>query len=266
MEYLHGFSKIEQKRLQHQAKFLESFVYQDLQLPARGTLLEVGCGVGAQTQIILKRRPQLKVMGVDLSEDQLEVAHAILKTPIKKGRVELLQQNAMRLQLPRSDYNGAFLCWFLEHVPDPVAALKSVRAHLKKGAPIFCTEVFNQSLFLEPYAPGFLKYWFEFNDLQWSIHGHPFVGVELGNLLHRAGFKKIDVRVVPMHFDDRTPKQRAAFAEYFLNILLSAEDRLVGEGRVTPELVNQVKEEFGRLRTEKGSVFFYSFLQATAVA
>src|SRR5690606_29057356 len=105
-----------------------------------------------------------------------------LKPQIKKRRVQLFYQDAQKLKLPEK-YDSAFLCWFLEHVPKPIEVLKRVRKQLEPGAKIYCTEVFNQSLFMEPYSPSYLKYWFEFNDYQWTLKGHPFIGARLGNLL-----------------------------------------------------------------------------------
>jgi ubiquinone/menaquinone biosynthesis C-methylase UbiE len=265
-EYLHGFSEKEQKRLLHQAKFLENFVYSGLELPKKGTLLEVGCGVGAQTKIILKRCPQLKIDSVDLSSEQLSLAKKILKSEISKKRVRLFQADATQMSLDRKNYEGAFICWFLEHVPDPLMVLKGVRKLLKPGARVFCSEVFNQTLFLEPYAPAVLKYWFHFNDLQWSIKGHPFVGAQLGHYLSEAGFKKIQVEPIHLHFDSRNKRSRALFADYFLDILLSAQDKLLSEGRVTQEDVERVKLEFSLMKSSPTGVFYYSFVRGIGSA
>jgi len=262
--YLHGFDKKEQQRLIHQARFLEPYVYAGIDLEFQQNLLEVGCGVGAQTEILARRFPDLKIEGVDLSEDQLAAAELQLKGLIRQGRVRLSRQDAQKLKLKSKNYDAAFLCWFLEHVPDPIQVLKNVRKHLKKGAKIYCSEVFNQTLFMEPYSPAYLKYWFEFNDYQWSIKGHPFVGAQLGHLLKEAGFVDIQVEVRPFHFDSRQPERRAAFTEYFFNILLSAEKSLVQSGRVSPATVAQMKKEVSMVQNRKDAVFFYAFMRATA--
>ncbi len=265
MEYLHGFDKKEQDRLVHQALFLEPYVYAGVDLKKVNRLLEVGCGVGAQSKILLKRFPKIKITGVDFSTAQLHVASQYLKKPIKDGKVELLQQDAQELDLDFKKYDAAFLCWFLEHVPEPLKVLKRVHKHLKPGAQIVLTEVFNQSLFMEPYSPNYLKYWFEFNELQWSMKGHPFAGAQLGNLLKEAGFKSINVEFRPLHFDSRNPKQRAEFIEFFFQILLSAETKLLDQKKVTPEQVNKMYQEVALAKKAKDSVFFYSFARATAV-
>ena len=266
-KYLHGFSKKEQDRLIHQAEFLEPYVYDGVDLEFAKHLLEVGCGVGAQTKIMCRRFPKLKIDGVDLSKAQLETAKNYLSEEIKKKRVRLFEQDAQKLQAPSAGkYDSAFLCWFLEHVPDPKLVSSNVRKQLAPGAKIYCSEVFNQTLFMEPYSPAYLKYWFEFNHYQDEIKGHPFIGGTLGNLLKAAGFHDIQLEIRPFHFDARNPERKAAFTEYFFQILLSAEQTLLEEGRISKELVKEMKKEVKIVKNTKDSVFFYAFVRATARA
>lgn len=261
-DYLHGFTRREQERLLAQADFLEPYIFSGVDLEFRKNCLEVGCGVGAQTQILLRRFPHLKIIGLDLSKVQLTRAQKILAPSIRRKRIELRQANAQNFNF-KEKFDSAFLCWFLEHVPDPLRVLQQTRRHLNPGAKIYCSEVFNQTLFLEPYSPAFLQYWFQFNDLQWSIQGHPFVGAELGHLLNKSGFTNIQVEVRPFHFDSRSPEKRAAFVEFFFQILLSAEKTLLQKKRVTKDLVQEMRREVDLVKKRKDSVFFYAFVRAT---
>lgn len=264
-EYLHGFSKKEQDRLIHQANFLEPYVFAGVDLEFRKHLLEVGCGVGAQTKILLRRFPNLKIDSVDFSDQQLAVAKSYLREEIEQKRVHLFQQDAQKLKMRnQGKYDSAFVCWFLEHVPNPIQVLKSVRSQLQPGSKVYCSEVFNQTLFMDPYCPAYLKYWFEFNDYQWSIKGHPFIGSQLGNLLQESGFVDIQTEVRPFHFDSRDPEKRAAFTKYFFQITLSAEKTLLKEKRVTKDLIRQMHKEVELVTRDKDAVFFYAFMRATA--
>lgn len=263
-EYLHGFTKKEQNRLIHQAKFLEEWVYEGVSLEKCKNLLEVGCGVGAQSKILLQRFPRIHIDAVDFSEAQLKVAKSLLKRDLG-SRIELHHQDAQKLKLNKK-FDAAFLCWFLEHVPNPELALRQVRKHLKRGAKIYCTEVFNHTLFLEPYSPAFLKYWAEFNDFQWTIKGHPFVGGQLGHLLKQSGFKNIEIEFRSFHFDSRDILMRNRFIDYFFQIFLSAAPVLLSTGRVSPELIEQMKLEVSKAKSLKKGVFFYSFTRGVAQA
>lgn len=263
-QYLHGFSKTEQDRLIYQAKFLEKWVYEGIDLKKCKNLLEVGCGVGAQSRLLLKKFSRIHIDGVDFSPEQLSVAKVLLKKDLGK-RVALHHQDAQILKLDKK-FDAAFLCWLLEHVPNPESVLSRVREHLKPGAKIFCTEVFNQTLFLEPYSPAFIKYWAEFNDFQWTIKGHPFIGGQLGHLLKSAGYKNIEVEFRPLHFDSRNISLRNKFIDYFFQIFLSAAEVLLKEDRVTPDLIAQMKEEVAQAKSLKEGMFFYSFARAVAEA
>lgn len=264
-KYIHGFSKNEQKRLIYQAHLLEPKVYEGLDYVGRNKLLEVGCGVGAQTKILCRRFPHLSIHSVDLSEVQLHAAAQYLKSEIKKGQVRLSQQDAMALKLDDAGtYDSAFICWFFEHVPDPLKVLKNIKKQLSPGARIYCSEVFNQTLYLEPFAPAFQEYWAEFNDLQTRMNGDPFVGAKLGNLLHKAGYKNIQLEVRDYLYDSRNPKARATYVEYFHQILLSGQDVLLREGRVTKALIQKMKAETKILKSAKDAIFFYAYIRATA--
>jgi cyclopropane fatty-acyl-phospholipid synthase-like methyltransferase len=61
--YLHGFSEKEQSRLRAQAAFAEQTVYGGLSLGEGKNILEVGCGVGAQSEILLRRFPKIHITG-----------------------------------------------------------------------------------------------------------------------------------------------------------------------------------------------------------
>ena len=117
--YLHGYSEEEQNRLYSQARFLEPYIYQGVDYPPAGEILEVGCGVGAQTDILLTRFPRLRVVAIDNEPRQIERANIYLSTHRKAGRAQTLLADARHLPLPDGKFDGAFLCWVLEHTPSP---------------------------------------------------------------------------------------------------------------------------------------------------
>jgi ubiquinone/menaquinone biosynthesis C-methylase UbiE len=260
--YLHGYSPEEQERLYAQARFLESSLYDTLDFSSFHQMLEVGMGVGAQTEIILRRFPALKVYGVDASPEQLARAKTHLKDAVAAGRVDIREADALHLPYSEDFFDGAFCCWFLEHVPEPVGILKEIRRVLKPGGTIFCNEVLNATFFLHPYSPATQQYWLSFNDHQWAIKGDPFVGGKLGNILLAAGYQNVSTAVKSFHYDNRAPKQRAQMIEYWTRMLLSGTPSLLAAKRITPEIVEEMKAELGRLKSDPDAVFFYACIQA----
>jgi trans-aconitate methyltransferase len=112
--YLHGFSTEEQERLRKQAAFAEFKVYQDIDFSECKELVEVGCGVGAQTEILLRRFPHLRITGIDLNEQQLDAARTHLAgVAHAQGRYQIRKMDASQMEFCSWSYYGAFLCWIL---------------------------------------------------------------------------------------------------------------------------------------------------------
>ncbi len=264
--YLHGFTIEEQERLRRQARFVEHRVHDRLPFWRARRLIEVGCGVGAQTEILLRYFPELHVTGIDQSASNLEVARKNLaKVPWAEGRYELVEADASRLDFKSDTFDSAFLCWVLEHVGDPALVLSETRRVLRPGSPIVVTEVQNASFFIDPYSPQTLAYWMAFNDYQLEIGGDPFVGAKLGNLLQAVGFRDVTTKVRTIHLDNREPGQRAEFLDYWTELLLSGAPGLVAAGKVSADVVEGMKEELQHVGHDPNAVFFYSFIQARAV-
>jgi len=263
--YLHGYSGIEQARLIRQARLLESTIFNSIDYTGVRRLLEVGSGVGAQTEILLRRFPELHVTCVDLSEAQLQAAGDYLgQRPWLADRYRLQQADATRLPFDEREFDAAFLCWVLEHVPSPERVLGDVRRALAPGSPIYVTEVMNSSFFLDPYSPNVWRYWMAFNDYQHDSGGDPFVGAKLGNLLLAGGYREVSTQIKTMHFDNREPGRRRTMIAFWEELLLSAADQLLEAGRVTADIVDGMRRELEQVQNDPDAVFFYSFVQARA--
>lgn len=265
--YLHGFTRDEQDRLYHQARFLEHRVHEGLPLRRAKNLIEIGCGVGAQTEILLRRFPELTVTGIDANPQNLERAKAWLdELPMASGRYAFEEGDAADLEYKGATFDGAFLCWILEHVADPARVLSEARRVLESGAPIAVTEVQNMSFFLDPYSPNVHAYWMAFNDHQIELGGDPFVGAKLGNLLQAVGFQNIETRIVTLHLDNRAPAERAEMIEFWSDLLLSGAAGLLAAGKVSREIVDGMRSELRTVSRDPNAVFYYSFVRASARA
>jgi len=263
--YLHGYTAHERDRLYRQARQLEFEVHDRLPFRRARQLLEVGCGVGAQTEILLRHFPDLHVTGVDVSADNLKHARAHLsRLPWTRGRFALKQTSGEALPYGADAFDAAFLCWILEHVADPAQVLSEVRRVLRHGSPVVCNEVLNATFFLDPYSPNTLRYWMAFNDYQLELGGDPFVGAKLGNLLQAVGYRDIETEVKTYHLDNRRPGERAEFLAYWTDLLLSGAPGLVSAGKVGADVVAKMKDELARVAHDPDAVFFYSFIQARA--
>ncbi len=263
--YVHGFTRAEQERLKRQARFLEHRIHDRLPFWKARRLLEIGCGVGAQTEILLRHFPDLHVTGIDASETNLERARENLAAlSWAEGRYDLSVEDAGRLSFGVDSFDSAFLCWLLEHVEDPMRVLSEVRRVLRPGSSVVVTEVQNATFFIDPYSPHTMAYWLAFNDHQLELGGDPFVGAKLGNLLLAVGYQDITTKVRNIHLDNRAPGERAEFLAFWTELLLSGAPGLAAAGKVSEETVEGMKEELGRVAHDPNAVFFYAFIQARA--
>ena len=260
--YIHGFSSDEQDRLYQQARVHENIIFPQIDFSNQTHILEVGSGVGAQTVILNEKFPNLKISCIDASDVQVERAKKTLQPLIQQKKVDIQVADAMQLPFQENAFDGAFVCWLLEHVQNPVGILKEIKRVLKSEGIIYCNEVFNSTFYCHPYSPSTLKYWFEFNDFQYSLKGDPFVGGKLANYLLAAGYQNVSTKVLTHQYDNRTPKRRAQFIDYWTDLLLSGADNLIKAGRVTEVQVHEMKKELNLLKTEEDSVIFYSWILA----
>lgn len=263
--YIHGFSAEEQARLVRQARMFETSLFNHIDYSDATRLLEVGCGVGAQTEILLRRFPQLHVTGIDRSAAQLAAAERNLAaTTWCATRYTLQQADATDLPFAERSFDAAYLCWVLEHMPSPARVLSEVRRVLSPGAVVYVTEVLNSSFFLDPYSPNLLRYWMAFNDCQYDSGGDPFIGAKLGNLLLAGGYRDVQTEVKSVHLDNRQPARRKRMIEFWEELLLSAAEQLMLAGKVDAVTVEGMRTELQAVRNDPDAVFFFAFVQARA--
>lgn len=265
-KYIHGYSETEQARLVSQGQVLSSFIFDRIDLSEISHLLEVGSGVGAMTLNILERYPNMPITCLEISAVQLEKAKQNLPLEKLNTQIQLLQADARQTDLATNTaFDGAFLCWILEHVPEAEKILTELNRVLKEGSKIFITEVFHSSLQLFPHCPNAMIYWQKCIDFQATIDGDANIGHRLGNLLHDAGFQEIEVKPYPMFFDKRSPQNRLMLLKYWHGLMFSALDNMLAANYCERSLWEATERELFDLMKNDEAVFYYSFIQGIAV-
>jgi SAM-dependent methyltransferase len=264
-DYLHGYTPAEQDRLVRQSEYLAPTVFARVDFHAQQRVLEVGCGVGAQLRVLARRFPHLRLTGVDHAAAQLARAEVTLAAERRAGVVQLVQASGDRLPFADGEFDGAFLCWVLEHVPQPTALLAELRRVLAPEGRLFVTEVFNHSLFTHPEGEAMRRYWQIFNDYQIRIGGHPHVGAHLGNLLAAAGFAAVSTYPLVFQLDRRlAAPERAEFIAYWRDVLLSAAPQLLAAGLIDEPLVAALGRDLEAIERNVNGVFYVTAMQADA--
>ncbi len=263
-DYFHGYTEKEFQRLLDQSAFLAPDIYQDLQLPKFGNLLEIGCGVGAQTRVLIETSPDLRICCLDRNPDQIERIKSWVKSNLELGKK--IQCVCSEFEDWQADqlFDAAFICWVLEHVPDPATLINHAAKQLKPGASIHITEVQNNSLYIYPRNSAIETYWTRYCQRQELLNGDPYVGAKLRNWLFDAGFEKIQVRAHLMLRDRTQPEALRSMMDYWWNLMESVGDLMEAEGLINASERLAAKEAIFTFHLHPDACFFYTFVQAEA--
>ncbi len=138
--YIHGYGFEEKERLIQQAYYWkDSLILKNLHLDNDKSLLEIGCGVGAVLGILGQEYPGLTLTGIELEPLQFQLADDYLEELGLKN-VNLQQGNINKLPWDDNHFDYVYGIWILEHIKEPIFALKEVYRVLKPGGQIILTE------------------------------------------------------------------------------------------------------------------------------
>lgn len=231
-DYLHGYSSDEQSRLIAQAAYwADSLILPELPYAAGERLLDVGCGVGAVLGVIARRFAGLHLAGVDAQPRQIRTAGHHLHG-LGAGQADLRVADARQLPWPEASFDHVYMMWFIEHLPDEIAAevLREARRVLRPGGSITINETDYSTFKLWPPSE-------DWDALERAQHDHfaragnPVAGRRLGGMLAAAGFGRIATRIMGFHFNAATDQAALqAHAEYLAGFLEPAIPALASLG------------------------------------
>ena len=203
------------------------------------TLLDLGCGPGFCAQeLAYIAGPTGEVHGVDKSEafisflDRLSDLHGL--------GIQTHCADFNDMVLPDDHFDGMYCRWALAWVPDPAAVLEKVMKALKPGGRMVIQEYYDWGVIrTEPDFPALTKAirttYSTFKDGPSDID----VGRFLPGIVNDLGMRVVSNR--PMH-KMVTPGTKSW--EWPASFFVSYFPRLVDQGRLTDEEVNQAMEEF----------------------
>jgi SAM-dependent methyltransferase len=262
--YVHGYDPKENRRLQDQASTLVELLHSDTRYPEGSSVLEAGCGVGAQTATLAANSPKALITSIDVSEASVaEAGKAIRAAGI--SNVTLRQGDIFRLPFPPASFDHVFVCFVLEHLARPVEALRALKSAVKPGGTITVIEGDHGSTYFHPqseYADRAVRCLVE---LQAKAKGNALIGRALYPVLTEAGFS--DVRVSPrmVYVDASKPGLVEGFTKKTFTAMIEG----IRKPAIESGLISAADFDRGiadLYRTaEADGVFCYTFFKATAI-
>jgi ubiquinone/menaquinone biosynthesis C-methylase UbiE len=122
--------------LMSQDRLLPNWVLDLLEIDPYDSILEIGSGPGLGLELAAARAHHGRVVGVDLSETMLEMAHHRTRTQIKEGIVELYLGSVAKLSFDDATFDKTITMNSLHLWRDPVAGLREIKRTLRPGGRI----------------------------------------------------------------------------------------------------------------------------------
>jgi ubiquinone/menaquinone biosynthesis C-methylase UbiE len=151
-------------------------------------VLDVGCGPGTITVDIARRVAPGRVVGVDASPAVIEQAR---RDAEGVATLEFATGDAYTLDLPDASFDVVHAHQVLQHVPDPVGALREMRRLCKPDGVVAARDSDYGAFTWYPETPGLDAWLALYQRIARSNRGEPDAGRFLLKWAHASGFAEV---------------------------------------------------------------------------
>jgi SAM-dependent methyltransferase len=258
--YVHGYHPRESERLQDQGATLVDLLHRDTAYSAGSRVLEVGCGVGAQTLTLARRSPDARFTSIDVSADSLAEAK---RRADRAGltNVEFRQADIFALPFDAASFDHVFVCFVLEHLSRPVEALAILNGLLRSDSTITVIEGDHGSAYFYPDSPAAHAAIQCQVELQREAGGNSLIGRQLYPLMVEAGLDAVRVSPRMVYVDSSRPDLVDGFTRRtFTAMIEGIRESAIAAGLIEPERFDAGVQALLRT-TEADGVFCYTFFK-----
>lgn len=156
---------------------------------------DIGCGNGlVSLWLASKVGPGGKVVGVDMSSEQLRIAEANATTSGLRN-VSFQEGSAYKTNLPRGQFDLVYSRFLMCHLTEPAEALREMRALLKPDGILVCEDHDDGGIFSEPPTRAYKRLVEISEAVNRTRSLDSYVGLKLPRLVREAGFARPEVMV-----------------------------------------------------------------------
>jgi ubiquinone/menaquinone biosynthesis C-methylase UbiE len=259
--YVHGYDRLERVRLRDQAETLVDLLHADTSYPEGSSVLEAGCGIGAQTIPLARNSPGARITSIDISVDSVAEAKA-RSDAAGLSNVRFQQADIFALPFEPESFDHVFVCFVLEHLSHPIEALARLKALLRPGGTVTVIEGDHGSTYFHPDSDAAHVAIRCLVDLQKAAGGNAHIGRQLYPLLRQAGFDAVRVSPRMVYVDSSRPDLVDGFTrKTFTAMIEGVREAAINAGMVEPELFDAGIRALYRT-AEADGVFCYTFFKA----
>ena len=262
--YVHGYSPREAERLLDQAQTLTDILHCDTCYPKGSTVLEAGCGIGAQTIPLAQHSPDAEITSIDLSLVSLAQAEErVCAAGIRN--VTFRQADIHALPFNDNSFDHVFVCFVLEHLPDPAQALACLRRVLRPGGSITVIEGDHGSAYFSPDSAAARRTIACLVKIQRQMVGDALIGRRCYPLLVDAGFEGVAVSPRMVYVDASHPALVEGFTKQtFTAMVEGVRDAALGLGMISETDWDQGIADLYRT-CEPDGTFCYTFFKGIGI-
>lgn len=169
-------------------------------------VLDVGCGPGTITVDIARRVAPGRVVGIDAAADAIDAARAAV-AEAGTANVEVRVDDVYALAAPDATFDVVHAHQVLQHLTEPVAALREMRRVCRPGGVVAARDSIYRAMSWFPLDP-YLDRWLElYCAVAEGNGGEPDAGSRLVGWAHAAGFTEVESSASAWCY--ATPDERA---------------------------------------------------------
>jgi SAM-dependent methyltransferase len=258
--YVHGYDARANERLEDQAATLVDLLHHDTAYPAGSSVLEAGCGVGAQTVTLAQSSPEARITSIDISESSLAEARGRAE---RAGvtNVEFRQADVFELPFEPETFDHVFVCFLLEHLSWPVTALERLRDLLRPGGTITVIEGDHGSAYFHPDSEAAHDAIRCQVELQAAAGGDANIGRRVYPLMTEAGLEGVQVSARMVYVDATRPELVDGFTrKTFTAMIEGTREDALAAGLIAPARFDEGVAALHRA-AEADGVFCYTFFK-----
>jgi len=154
-------------------------------------VLDLGCGPGTITQGLAEQVFPGRVIGLDADAEQLETARR-LAVGLEIMNAQFTGGSAYRLPFREASFDLVFSHALLDHLGQPVEALREVHRVLKPGGLLAVASPDWQQFECDPSPNDFLEGVRVYQELHEANGGHPDAGARLSEWVCKADFALLE--------------------------------------------------------------------------